>query len=116
MERVQVTCRGRELALINILTSSGADVTTITECEERSGEFGVSGYTTFSPPPNAGGKTQVLVLVKNDHAVRANVNVMVDIMDPAIQSFGCISTTTKSAAQPWAPLSWGESTGSGLPC
>jgi hypothetical protein len=79
---------GRELALVNILTSTGADVATITECEipEWSGAFSVAGYTTFSPPPNAGGKTQVLVLVKNDLAVRANVKVMADIMDPAIQS------------------------------
>jgi hypothetical protein len=79
---------GSELALVNILTSSGANVTTITECEisEGSGEFSVAGYTTFSPPPNAEGKTRVLVLVNNDLAVRANVKVMTDIMDPAIQS------------------------------
>jgi hypothetical protein len=59
---------GRELALVNLLTSTGADVTTITECEipEGSGEFSVAGYTTFSPPPNAGVKTRVIVLVKND--------------------------------------------------
>jgi hypothetical protein len=42
---------GRELALVNILTSSGADVATITECEipEATREFSVAGYTTFSP-------------------------------------------------------------------
>jgi exonuclease III len=79
---------GRELALVNILMSSGADVATITECKipEGSGEFSMAGYTTFSPPPKAGGKTRVLVLVKKDLAVRANVKVMTDIMDPAIQS------------------------------
>jgi hypothetical protein len=79
---------GRELALVNILPSTGADVATITECKipEGSGEFSVAGYSTFSPPPNAGGKTQGLMLVKNDLAVRANVKVMADIMDPAFQS------------------------------
>jgi hypothetical protein len=79
---------GRELALVNLLTTTGADVTTITECEilEGSGEFSVAGYTTFAPPPNTGGKTRVLVLVKNDLAVRANVKVIADIMDPAVQS------------------------------
>jgi hypothetical protein len=75
------------LAIVNILTSTGADIAAITECEilEGSGEFSVAGYTTFSPPPNAGGKTRVLVLVKNDLNVRANMKVMADIMDPAIQ-------------------------------
>ena len=80
---------GRELALVNLLTSTGADVATITECEipEGSGEFSVAGYTTFSPSPSLqGGKTRVLVLVKNDLAVRANVKVIKDIMDPAVQS------------------------------
>jgi hypothetical protein len=80
---------GRELALVNLLTSTGADVATITECEipEGSGEFSVAGYTTFSPTPSLqGGKTRVLVLVKNDLAVRANVKVIKDIMDPAVQS------------------------------
>jgi hypothetical protein len=45
---------GRELALINILTSSGANVATITECEipEGSGEFSVAGYTTFLLTPS----------------------------------------------------------------
>ncbi len=50
---------GRELALVNLLTSTGADVATITECEipEGSGEFSVAGYTTFSPSPSLqGGK------------------------------------------------------------
>jgi exonuclease III len=80
---------GRELALINILTSSGADVTTITECKipEGSWEFSVAGYTTFSPTPSLqGGKTQVIKLVKNDLVVRANIKVIKDIMDPAVQS------------------------------
>jgi hypothetical protein len=77
------TCRllteGRELALVNILTSSGADVATITECEipEGTREFSVAGYTTFSPTPSLqGGKTRVLILVKNDLAVRTNVKVI----------------------------------------
>jgi hypothetical protein len=80
---------GRELALVNLLTSTGTDVATITECEilEGSGEFSVAGYTTFSPSPSLqGGKTRVLILVKNDLAVRANVKVIKDIMDPTIQS------------------------------
>jgi hypothetical protein len=86
------TCRlltgGRELALVNLLQSTGADVATITECEipEGSGGFSVAGYTNFAPPPNAGGKTRVLVLVKNDLALRANVKVIANIMDPAVQS------------------------------
>ncbi len=80
---------GRELALVNLLTSTGADVATITECEipEGSGEFSVAGYTTFSPSPSLqGGKTRVIILVKNDLAVRANVKVIKDIMDPAVQA------------------------------
>jgi exonuclease III len=80
---------GRELALVNLLTSTGADVATITECKipEGSGEFSVAGYTTFSPSPSLqGGKTRVLILVKNDLAVRANVKVIKDIIDPAVQS------------------------------
>jgi hypothetical protein len=80
---------GRELALINILTSSGAYVATITECEipEWSGEFSVAGYTTFLPTPSLqGGKTRLIILVKNDLAVRAKVKVIKDIMDLAVQS------------------------------
>jgi hypothetical protein len=80
---------GRELALVNILTSTDADVATITECKipEGSGEFSVAGYTTFLPTPSLqGGKSRVIILVKNDLAVRANVKVIKDIMDPAVQS------------------------------
>jgi hypothetical protein len=80
---------GRELALVNILTSTGAEVATITDCKipEGSGEFSEAGYTTFSPTPSLqGGKTRVIILVKNDLAVRANVKVIKDIMDPAVQS------------------------------
>jgi hypothetical protein len=80
---------GRELALLNILTSTGADVATITECEilEGTREFSVAGYTTFSLTPSLqGGKTRVIVLVMNALAVRANVKVIKDIMDPAVQS------------------------------
>jgi hypothetical protein len=75
---------GRELALVNLLTITGADVATITECEilEGSGEFSVAGHTTFAPPPNAGGQTRVFELVKNDLAIRANIKVIADIMDP----------------------------------
>jgi exonuclease III len=85
----RLLARNREWALINILTSTGADVATITECKipEGSREFSVAGYTTFSPTPSLqGGKTRVLILVKNDLAVRANVMVISDIMDPAVQS------------------------------
>jgi hypothetical protein len=47
----------------------------------------VAGYTTFAPTPSLQGrKTRVLILVKNDLAVRANVKAIVDIMDPAVQS------------------------------
>jgi hypothetical protein len=79
---------GRELALVNMLQATGADIATITKCKipEGSGEFSVAGYTTFAPPPSAGGKTQVLVLVENGLAVRANVKVIPNIMDPAVQS------------------------------
>jgi hypothetical protein len=80
---------GRELALVNILTSTGTDVATITECKisEGSGEFSVAGYTTFSPTPSLQGvKTRVIILIKNDLAVRANLKVIKDIMDPAVQS------------------------------
>jgi hypothetical protein len=80
---------GRELALVNLLTSSGADVATNTECKipEGSGEFSVAGYTTFAPAPShQGGKTRVLILVKSDLAVRANVKVINNLMDLAVQS------------------------------
>jgi hypothetical protein len=73
---------------VNLLQSTGADVATITECKipEGSGELSVAGYTTFAPTPSLqGGKTRVLILVKNDLAVRANVKVIADIMDPAVQ-------------------------------
>jgi hypothetical protein len=47
----------------------------------------VAGYTTFSPTPSLqGGKTRLLILVKNDLAVRANVKVIAYIMDPAVES------------------------------
>jgi hypothetical protein len=80
---------GRELALVNLLTSTGADVATITECKipEGSGEFSLAGYTTFAPSPSLeGGKRRVLILVKSDLAVRANVKVIDDLMDPAVKS------------------------------
>jgi hypothetical protein len=46
----------------------------------------VAGYTTFAPPPSAGRKIRFLVLVENGLAVRANVKVITDIIDPAVQS------------------------------
>jgi hypothetical protein len=97
---------GGELALVNILTSSGAAVATITECDipEGSKDFSVSGYTTFLPPTNAGGKTRVLVLVKNDLAVRANVKVWLHF------NHHKINIASRGA------FILGESTGSGLPC
>jgi hypothetical protein len=113
----RLLARGRELALVNLLTSTGADVTTNTECKipEGSGEFSVAGYTTFSSSPSLqGGKTRVLILVKNDLAVRANVKVIKDIMDPTIQSITS-ATTASAATPPWGPSSWGEFTGSGPP-
>jgi exonuclease III len=78
---------GRELALVNLLQATEADIATISECEipEGTGELSVAGYTTFTPPPSAGGKTGVLILVENSLAVRANVKVITDIMDPAVQ-------------------------------
>jgi hypothetical protein len=86
------TCRllagGRELALVTLLQATGADIATISECKipEGTGEFSVAGYTTFTPPPSAGGKTRVIVIVENSLAVRANVKVVKDIMDPSVQS------------------------------
>jgi hypothetical protein len=71
------------------LLSTGADVATITDCKipEGSGEFSVSGYNTFAPPPSLQkAKTRVLILVKSDLAVRANVKVIDDLMDMAVQS------------------------------
>jgi hypothetical protein len=58
---------GRELALVNLLQARGADIATISECKilEGTGEFIVAGYTIFTRPPSAGGKTRVLVLVEN---------------------------------------------------
>jgi hypothetical protein len=59
----------------------------VCEIPEGSGEFSVAGYTTFSPTPSLkGGKTRVPILVKNDLAVRANVKIIADTMDPAVQS------------------------------
>jgi hypothetical protein len=47
----------------------------------------MAGYTTFLPTPSLqGGKTRVLILVNNDLAIRANVKVIADIMDRAVQS------------------------------
>jgi hypothetical protein len=110
---------GRELALVNILTSSGADIATITECEipEGSGEFSGSGYTRFLPTPSLqGGKTRVLILVKNELAVRANVKVIADIMDPAVQSVWLHFSHHRIGSATLGAFIWGESTGSGLPC
>jgi hypothetical protein len=79
---------GRELTLVNLQQSTGADLATITECEipEGSGELSAAGYTMFAPTPSLqGGKTQVLILVKSDLAVRANVKVINNLMDPAVQ-------------------------------
>jgi hypothetical protein len=103
----RLLARGRELALVNLLQSTGEDISTITECkiQEGSGEFSVTGYTTFTPPPNAGRKSRVLVLVKNDLAVRANVKVITVIMDPSVQSVWLhfshhtISNATQGATQ-----------------
>jgi hypothetical protein len=86
---------GRELALENLLQANGADIATISKCEilEGTGELSVADYTTFTPPPSAGGKTRVLVLVENSLAVRANVKVITDIMDPVVQSVWLYSGT-----------------------
>jgi hypothetical protein len=112
---------GRELALINILTSSGADVATITECKipDGSGEFSVAGYTTFSPTPSLqGGKTQVIILIKNDLAVRTNVKVIKDIMDPAVQSVWLHFSHHRigSSSSTLGAFILGEFTGSGPTC
>jgi hypothetical protein len=56
----RLLAEGRELALVNLLQSTGADVATVTECKipEGSGEFSVASYTTLAPPPSLqGGKT-----------------------------------------------------------
>jgi hypothetical protein len=77
---------GRELTLENLLQATGADIATISKCKipEGMGEFSVAGYTTFTPPPSAGGKTRGIELVENSLAVRANVKVIKDIMDPSV--------------------------------
>jgi hypothetical protein len=79
---------GRELALVNLLQATGADIATISECKipQGTGEFSVAGYTTFTPPPSAGGKTRVILLAENTLAVRANLKVIKDTMDPSVQS------------------------------
>jgi hypothetical protein len=112
---------GRELALINILTSSGADVATITECKipDGSGEFSVAGYTTFSPTPSLqGGKTRVIILIKNDLAVRTNVKVIKDIKDPAVQSVWLHFSHHRigSSSSTLGAFILGEFTGSGPTC
>jgi hypothetical protein len=73
---------------VNLLQATGADVAAISECKilEAMEDFSVAGYTTFSPPRSAGGKTRVLVLVENSLKVRANVKVIKGIMDPVGQS------------------------------
>jgi hypothetical protein len=78
---------GRELALVNLLQATGADIATVSQCEipEGTGEFSVDGYTTFTPAPSGGGKTRVIVLVENSLAVRANVKVIKEIMDLSVQ-------------------------------
>jgi hypothetical protein len=78
---------GRELALVNLLQATGADITNITECKipEGTEEFSIAGYTTFSPMTRAGGKTQSDRLVENGLKVKANVKPIHNIMDPSIQ-------------------------------
>jgi hypothetical protein len=85
---VQVACRREGACPGEPVAGYGADVATISKCKiaEATGEFSVAGYTTFSPPLSAGGKTRVLVLVENSLAVRANVKVIKIILDPAVQS------------------------------
>jgi exonuclease III len=114
----RLLARGRELALVNLLTSTGADVATITECKipEGSREFSVAGYTTFSPSPSLqGGKTQVIILVKNDLAVRANVKVIKDIMDPAVHSVWLQFSHHRISSSTLGAFILGEISGSGLP-
>jgi hypothetical protein len=115
----RLLARGRELALVNILTSSATDIATITEfaIPEGSGEFSVAGYTTFSPTPSLhGGKKRVLILVKNDLAVRANVKVFTDIMDPAVQSVWLHFGHHRIGSATLGAFILGESIGNGVPC
>jgi hypothetical protein len=50
---------GKELALVNLLKATGADVATIKKCElpHTMAKFSVAGYTTFVPLAPEGGKT-----------------------------------------------------------
>jgi hypothetical protein len=78
---------GRELALVNMLEAPGADIATITKCElpDTTAEVSVSGFTTFTPLNPATGKTRVVIIVENSLAVKANVKLSLDLMDPLIQ-------------------------------
>jgi hypothetical protein len=88
VERVQAARRREGACPGEPDAGHGADVATVSECKipEATGEFSVAGYTAFSPPARAGGKTRVIVLVENSLAVRANMKVITDIMALAVQS------------------------------
>jgi hypothetical protein len=79
---------GRELTLVNLLEATGTDIVTKMDCElpHTTDEFSVAGLTTFLPFVLAGGKTRVIVLVKNNLAMKANVRLCADLMDPRIQT------------------------------
>jgi hypothetical protein len=65
-----------ELSLESLHEATGADMATITACEVQhtSAEFNIAGFTTFVPLVPASRKTRVIILVKNDLAVRVFKN------------------------------------------
>jgi hypothetical protein len=79
---------GRELALANLATTTGADIVVISEAELKpdSATFEMDGYTTFSLLTEPGGKTRVLVLVKTVMATECNAVCRTDLMSPEVSS------------------------------
>jgi hypothetical protein len=51
-----------------------------------SAEFKLSGYVTFSPIVASGGKTRVLVLVREDVATKSNARLRKDLMTESVPS------------------------------
>jgi exonuclease III len=72
----------RELDLVNLLTATAADIACLSETEipAESAPFAVDGYSTFYPLLKKGAKARVLILVKNELAVRANARVEATLM------------------------------------
>jgi hypothetical protein len=79
---------GRELALANLATNTGADVIVVSEAELRPSEadFKLEGYTTFSPLTDPGAKTRTLILVESKMATDCNATCRADLMSPEVSS------------------------------